>query len=867
MVSNFDLRRLGLNDEEVIKSRENYGENRLTPPERPSWIKLYIENFKDPIIRILIVAALLSLVIGIFEHEFVETIGIIIAIILATSIGFYFELDAAKKFDLLNALGQEELCTVVRNNEIIQIPRSQIVVGDIIILQQGEEIPADGELLEAIQLMVDESSLTGESSANKHVKTDSDKNEGETTYPAHMVYRASKIQEGHAVMRVTAVGDHTEIGHVSREASKKTEVPTPLNQQLNRLAKFISKIACVVSILIFIICTVHGIYHYFTLLPPGQPVEWMKIGSMCLNYFMIAVTLIVMAVPEGLPMAVTLSLSLNMRRMLSSNILVRRMHAGETMGAITVICTDKTGTLTQNIMKVEDIYGNNDDDDLLLKNMAVNSTAHLNADGTSSGNPTESALLRHVNLKEKDYLQLRSQATIVEQLPFSTEKKMMGTIVNEEGKKVLFIKGAPEYILELCNLSEQQTSDTFLQLEKYQASAMRTLAFAYKEVEDENIDRALEQKNFIFQGITAIADPVRKDVPYAVAACSNAHIKIKIITGDNENTAIEIARQIGLWTSEDTKDKNAITGQHFGELTQKEALERLADIKVISRARPMDKQRIVSLLQEQDEVVAVTGDGINDAPALNQAQVGLTMGSGSAIAKEAGDITLMDDSFYTIGTSVMWGRSLYKNIQRFIAFQLTVSITALLITIVGAFMGTEMPLTVTQILWVNLIMDTLASLALSTLPPSVNVMNEKPRKMTDFIITKGMKYFILICSFIFCVVFIQLFAYYSIWGEWSIRELTLFFTFFVLLQFWNLLNVRTLGTGQSAFHNLGKCKSLLGVMAAILIVQILIVQFGGKVFRTEPLDLKTWLILLGTSSLVLWIGEIVRGCIKVYNRK
>lgn len=856
MAPHLDFKHLGLSDEEVLNSRRQHGDNMLTPPERPSWIKLYLESFKDPIIRILIVAACMSLAIGIIENEYIETIGIIIAILLATSIGFYFELDASRKFDILNALGQEEMCTVVRNNEIVQIPRSQIVAGDIVVMQQGEEVPADGELLEAVQLLVNESSLTGEPSANKYILAETPETIAESTYPAHMVYRSSKILEGHAIMKVTAVGDNTEIGHVSKETTKNTEVPTPLNNQLNRLAKVISKVSCAIAVLIFIICAVHGIYNYFSLLPPGQPVDWIKIGGMCLKYFMIAVTLIVMAVPEGLPMAVTLSLSLNMRRMLSNNILVRKMHAGETMGAITVICTDKTGTLTQNSMKVEDVYGQTDDK--LINNMAVNSTALLNADGTSSGNPTESALLRYIGTQGKDYLELRAQAKIISQMPFSTEKKMMGTLVDDNGNHILFVKGAPEYIMELCDMTAEQQADANAQLEKYQNAAMRTLAFAYTFSRENDIENILTQKHFTFQGITAIMDPVREDVPYAVRACSDAHIKIKIITGDNEKTAIEIARRIGLWTPEDSLERSAITGQEFGQLSREEALKRLPEIKVISRARPMDKQYLVTLLQEQGEVVAVTGDGINDAPALNQAQVGLAMGSGSVIAKEAGDITLMDDSFYTIGTSVMWGRSLYKNIQRFIAFQLTISATALFTTIIGAFIGTELPLTVTQILWINLIMDTLASLALSTLPPSANVMQEKPRKETDFIITKKMEGFILFCTVAFCAVILQLLFYFDRWGDGTIKELTLFFTFFVFLQIWNLLNVRALGTGRSAFHKLSTCKPLLGVMAIVFTGQFLIVQFGGKVFRTVPLNVYEWVTLLAVSSLVLWIGEIVR---------
>ena len=858
MVSNIDIKKLGLSPEEVLKSKEQYGENVLTPAKRPSWIKLYLEKFEDPIIRILLVAAFLSLIIGFFENEYVETIGIIIAILLATGVGFFFELDASRKFDILNALDQEEPCTVIRDGKITQISRSKIVVGDIIVLQQGEEIPADGELLESIQLIVDESSLTGEPSTPKFLLGETPEDIKEATYPSHLVYRSTKILEGHAVIRVTAVGDRTEIGHVAKESVKETDIPTPLRLQLDKLASLISKVSIIVSVLIFVICTIHGIHNYFSLLPPDMPIDWLRVGGICLKYFMIAVTLIVMAVPEGLPMAVTLSLTLNMRRMLVTNNLVRKMHACETMGAVTVICTDKTGTLTQNLMKVEDIYGDSLSEDLLIQNMAVNSTALINDDGTPCGNPTESALLRYLREQGADYLQLRQQATIISQLPFSTERKMMGTLISGHGKNILFLKGAPEYILALCKIPSDQLAEIKEKLEHYQESAMRTLAFAYLETTQTDIQLCLEQEQFLFQGIAAIMDPVREDVPYAVKACTNAHTNIKIVTGDNEKTAVEIARRIGLWTAADTIGKNALTGKDFEQLSDQEALSVLPDLKVISRARPMDKQRLVSLLQKQGETVAVTGDGTNDAPALNQAHIGLAMGSGSAVAKEAGDITLLDDSFCSIGTAVMWGRSLYKNIQRFITYQLTISISALLISIVGAFMGTEMPLTVTQILWINLIMDTLASMAISTLPPSPSVMKDSPRKTSDFIITKRMTIFICFCAIGFFCIMLQFMVYHNLWGQSSTRELTICFTLFVLLQFWNLLNVRALDTDHSALYKLTECKPLLGVMAFVLLGQIIIVQLGGKVFRTEPLDFKTWLILIGISSFVLWIGEIIR---------
>ena len=859
-----DFLKTGLTSEQVEASRRQHGRNLLTPPKRPSIWRLYAEKYKDPIIRILLIAALFSLGIGIYENEYVETIGILVAVFLATTIGFYFEYDAQKKFDILNALGQEELVTVIRDSQAMQVPRSELVVGDVVILEQGVEIPADGLLLEAINLQVNESSLTGEPICHK--TTDEAHFDREATYPSNRVLRSSMVVDGHGCMKVDAVGDETEIGHVARHATTFTDIETPLNQQLNRLSKLINKVAFTISLLVFVAGTSHGLYVYFQELMPGQPIDWAIIAATLLKWFMVTVTLIVMAVPEGLPMAVTLSLALNMRRMLRTNNLVRKLHACETMGAVTVICTDKTGTLTQNRMEVADIQSDHHFEEQLAENMAVNSTALLEegSEGQGIGNPTECALLLHLRKNGKNYSEYREKAPLTSQLTFSTERKYMATLVTSSvnQRRMLYVKGAPEVILELCQISTDQQQQIEAILKEYQAGAMRTLAFAHREIgENEGTDcLALAQQGCLtLEGICAIMDPVRPEVPSAVKNCHDAGIHVKMVTGDNAGTAIEIAKRIGLWTESD-REEQVITGAAFAALSDEEALNRIASIKVMSRARPMDKQRFVKLLQEKGAVVAVTGDGTNDVPALNRAQVGLSMGSGTSIAKEASDITLIDDSFRSIATAVMWGRSLYKNIQRFLAFQLTISLTALAISMVGSFLDTDIPLTVTQILWINLIVDTFASLALSTIPPSADVMKEQPRKSSDFILSRFVKKSVGITAGIFFAVLLGILFYFNRWGNntISLHDLTVFFTFFVMLQFWNLMNARVLGSHQSAFSQLLNCKGLLFVMSMILIGQILIVEFGGKVFRTEPLDITTWLTIVAGSSLVLWIGEIVR---------
>ncbi|MCF2598307.1 calcium-translocating P-type ATPase, PMCA-type [Phocaeicola barnesiae] len=858
----------GLTDQEVLSSREKYGVNLLTPPKRPSMWKLYLEKFQDPVIRVLLVAAFFSLIISIIENEYAETIGIFFAIFLATGIGFYFEYDANKKFDLLNAVGEETPVTVIRNGKIHEIPRKDIVVGDIVILNTGEEVPADGTLLEAVSLQINESSLTGELMVNKTV--DEAHFDEEATYPSNTVMRGTTVTDGHGIMRVDKVGDATEIGKVARQATEQSEEQTPLNIQLTKLANLIGKAGFTIAALTFIIFTSKDLYAYFTSgAYTGDWHSWLAIARIVLKYFMMAVTLIVVAVPEGLPMSVTLSLALNMRRMLKTNNLVRKMHACETMGAITVICTDKTGTLTQNLMQVYEAQVDNSQPDLVAEGIAVNSTAFLEEKAAGEkpsgvGNPTEIALLLWLNGQGKDYMSLRTQAKVVNQLTFSTERKYMATLVDSpiRQKRILYIKGAPEIVMSKCSLPADAIARYNEQLLAYQNKAMRTLGIAYREIaEGESSDCAtlVNEGGLTFQGIFAISDPIRPDVPDAVKKCQSAGIGVKIVTGDTPGTATEIARQIGLWQPEDT-ERNRITGVEFAALSDEEALDRVLDLKVMSRARPMDKQRLVQLLQQKGAVVAVTGDGTNDAPALNHAQVGLSMGTGTSVAKEASDITLLDDSFHSIATAVMWGRSLYKNIQRFIVFQLTINVVALLSVLLGAFFGTELPLTVTQMLWVNLIMDTFAAMALASISPSMDVMNEKPRKRTDFIITPAMRNNILGVGLGFLVILMGLLAYFkTLPGGMDVHHLTVFFTIFVMLQFWNLFNASVFGTNHSIFKDASHALGMLSVALIILVGQFLIVTFGGKVFRTEPLPLMEWLYIIGGTSIVLWIGEIWRG--------
>ena len=911
---------VGLSDAQVKASRQQHGDNVLTPPKKTSLWKLYLDKYRDPIIQILLVAALVSLVLAFVEHDFVETLGIFIAIFIATTVGFYFECDAARKFRVLTAINEDQPVKVRRNGKVMEVPRRDVVVGDIILVETGDEVPADAVLVEAVNLQIDESSLTGEPLTSKSVTDAQGQLASEATiqhstlniqhsadastqhstlntqhsadastqhstlntqhsseaYPKNVILRSTMVMNGRGTAVVTCVGDSTEIGKVATEATEATQTKTPLNLQLDKLAKLISKVGTGVSIAAFVIFLGHDILTNSL----WHTNDYLAMLQVVLNYFMMAVTLIVMAVPEGLPMAVTLALALNMRRMLKFNNLVRKLHASETMGAVTVICTDKTGTLTQNRMTVHDIQLV--EGDRLVKAeeasaatkagfaeaVAANTTAELDENNTPIGNPTEGALLMWLQQQDEDYQQQRASQPVDSQIPFSTEKKYMATTVVRGDKKRTYIKGAPEIIASLCGLAEPQLSHLREVLLGYQRQAMRTLAFAWRDGDFS------EEGGYTFQGIAAISDPVREDVPSAVSTCRGAGIKIKVVTGDTSATAVEIARQIGIWPKEDTTKAEElrwhITGSDFAALSDEEAYDRVEDIRVMSRARPTDKQRLVQLLQKHGEVVAVTGDGTNDAPALNHAHVGLSLGSGTSVAKQASDITLLDDSFHSIANAVMWGRSLYKNIQRFLFFQLVVNVSALLLVLGGSIIGTEMPLTVTQILWVNLIMDTFAAMALASLPPSREVMKDKPRKPSDFIISKSMGRGILGIGFVFFAIMFVFLIWCERHGAGSIidvHELTLFFTTFVMLQFWNLFNAKCLGSTHSAFHNLRHDGGLLLVLLLIFVGQWLIVTFGGRMFRTQPLSAEEWLIITAATSVVLVAGELWRAVKRIKEAK
>ena len=872
-------KRFGLTDEQVKQSREQYGRNVLTPPHRTSLWKQYLDKYRDPIIQILLVAAFVSLILAFIEHNFMETIGIFVAVFLATTVGFYFERDAAKKFNVLTALSEEQPVKVRRGGKVMQIPRHDIVVGDVVLIEVGDEVPADGELLVSTDLQINESTLTGEPITEKNTEGG-----GDGAYPRNVILRSTMVMNGRGEFVVTAVGDATEIGKVAQKSTEQTSVKTPLYVQLDKLASMISKVGSVVSVAAFVIFLVHDILTN----PAWGGKDYFYMAEIVLDYFMMAVTLIVMAVPEGLPMAITLSLALNMRRMLKSNNLVRKLHACETMGAVTVICTDKTGTLTQNQMQVDELLPKDDNQHLLDVAIAINSTAELDED-KAIGNPTESALLLWLKSQDKDYRELRHQAKVLKQQPFSTEKKYMATIAEVDGEKYLLVKGAPEIVLDLCEMEERYRNQALRELDEWQHKAMRTLAFAYKKMEDNpvsdkkssdakvtdvksvpTIGQLLSAKDFTLQALVAITDPIRKDVPAAVKECRHAGIEVKVVTGDTAATAMEIGKQIGVFEDEaenigadgdmTSLDQQMITGEQWEALSDEEAYKRAKDIRVMSRARPTDKQRLVAMLQKHGEVVAVTGDGTNDAPALHYAHVGLSLGSGTSVAKEASDMTLLDDSFKSIANAVMWGRSLYRNLQRFLFFQLVVNVTALLLVLGASIIGTEMPLTVTQILWVNLIMDTFAALALASLPPSHEVMNDKPRKATDFIINKGMAFGILFCGIAFFIVMFAMLIYCERRGKGGVdvHELTVFFTTFVMIQFWNLFNAKSLGSNRTAFRHFLKDKGMILVLALVLVGQWLIVTFGGEMFRTVPLSLTEWLVIIGATSIILWVGEIWR---------
>ena len=863
-------KRIGLTDEQVKQSREQHGRNVLTPPQRTSLWKLYLDKYRDPIIQILLVAAFISLILAFIEKNFMETIGIFVAVFLATTVGFYFERDAAKKFNLLTALSEEQPVKVRRNGKVMEIPRHDVVVGDVVLVEVGDEVPADGELIVCNDLQINESTLTGEPVTEKSLEGG-----GDGAYPRNVILRSTMVMNGRGEFVVTAVGDATEIGKVAKKSTEQTSVETPLHMQLDKLAKMISKVGSVVSVAAFFIFLIHDILTN----PAWGGKDYFYMAEIVLKYFMMAVTLIVMAVPEGLPMAITLSLALNMRRMLKSNNLVRKLHACETMGAVTVICTDKTGTLTQNKMQVSALELKQGDEALLDTAIALNSTAELN-DGKPIGNPTESALLLWLDAQGKNYEELRRQVNVLKQLPFSTERKMMATLAEVDGETYLFVKGAPEIVMKKCIIEDRMQKQTAEELDEWQHKAMRTLAFAYKKIEASimrtsrtstaEVVALLDANDLQLQAIAAIADPIRPDVPAAVQECRHAGIEVKVVTGDTAATALEIGKQIGVFEDEPENigadgsltslDQQMITGEEWEALSDDEAYERAKDIRVMSRARPTDKQRLVAMLQKRGEVVAVTGDGTNDAPALHYAHVGLSLGSGTSVAKEASDMTLLDDSFKSIANAVMWGRSLYRNLQRFLFFQLVVNVAALLLVLGGSVIGTEMPLTVTQILWVNLIMDTFAALALASLPPSHEVMKEKPRKASDFIINKSIGFGILFCGIVFFLVMFALLVYCERRGKGGVdvHELTMFFTTFVMIQFWNLFNAKALMSHHTAFRHFLKDKGMILVLVLVLVGQWIIVTFGGEMFRTTPLSLHEWLLIIGSTSVVLWAGELWR---------
>ncbi len=888
----------GLNDVQVKESREKHGRNVLTPAAKESLFSLFLAKFKDPLIIILIVAGLASCGISLYEYYglnkgtavFFEPLGIFIAIILATALAFYFEMKADKEFSILNQVNDEEAVTVVRNGTVTQVPKSAIVVGDIIMINTGEEIPADSELLEAVSLTVDESTLTGEPMAGK--TADESEYDPEATFPSNHVMRGTKVIEGHGIARVFAVGDATENGKVFESAQIDNSVKTPLNEQLDRLGKLIARISFVIAAVIII----GRIGMFFVYM---HDFAWLDFVTYILQTVMIAVALLAVSIPEGLPMAVTLSLAYSMRRMLKTSNLVRKMHACETMGAATVICTDKTGTLTMNRMQVAvtDFFGvdgrsaSDSDMALVYEGIAVNSTAQIDDTDESSpvvvGNPTEGALLLWIRGQGKDYRSIRGGARVVAELPFTTERKYMATVVDcSDGIRRMYIKGAPEIVLGLSSVSGKAEADIYDELSGFQQKAMRTLGFACAELagNDLNFDFSGPvsglHSEIRFQGIVAISDPVRPDVPDAIKECLAAGIDVKIVTGDTPGTACEIGRQIGLYDC-GAPEGSMITGPEFGRLTDEELLERVQDIKIIARARPMDKKRLVEALQGCNEVVAVTGDGTNDAPALKAAHVGLSMGDGTAVAKEASDITIIDNSFSSIGRAVMWGRSLYQNIQRFILFQMTVNVAACLIVLAGAFMGTESPLTVTQMLWVNLIMDTFAAMALASLPPSRTVMKDRPRSRTSFIIKPAMWRFIFSTGFVFFVILLGLvyvfehaditslsqFAKVHIGVKSGLTsyEISLIFTVFVMLQFWNMFNARAFETGNSALQ-LRHCGEFLMIAAIIFVGQIFIVTFGGEFFSVTPLRFSDWIIITCATSLVLWTGELCRLFKRIRNR-
>ena len=952
----------GLTPSQVEESRQKYGNNIITPSKRVSMWRLFFEKFDDPIIKILMLAAVVSFGISIVEGGFEEPIGILIAIILATGISFYFERDANKKFEALTQVNDELPVRVIREGKIIEVPKRDIVVGDVVMIETGDEIPADGTLVEAVSLQVDESTLTGEPMIDK--TTDEEDFDKEATYPSNAVMRGTTVLDGRGTFIVEKVGDATQYGEVAKNATKESEEETPLNKQLDSLASLISGIAVVLGLATFFIMIYKELSvlddAHFTptqevtlisvilfalvamlkvLIPsvaktlsvfkiktnkmrkfskkswgvflscgagvavisyvigslfvgftsPLSPEAWVStlVLKHIIDAFMVAVTLIVVVVPEGLPMSITLSLALNMRRMLKTNNLVRKIHASETMGAATVICTDKTGTLTQNKMRVEflhlfttesNVLDDTENSNIFTESIAANTTAQIgyNAEGKESvlGNPTEGALLNYLKSNSIDYAPLREKATLVKQLTFTTQRKYMATLVTSAvtGKRTLYMKGAPEIIMSHSKSvitfdGEQPMSKIRPEIEEhlisFQSKAMRTLAFAMLEVADSDnrdLEEIITTDKVKFMGFVAISDPVRDDVPAAVKRCLDAGVGVKIVTGDTFATAKEIGRQIGIWTEADTEE-NIIGGVDFAALSDEEAFERAKKLKIMCRARPTDKQRLVSLLQKAGEVVAVTGDGTNDAPALNQAHVGLSMGTGTAVAKEASDITLLDDSFASIAMAVMWGRSLYRNIQRFLMFQLTINIVALVVVFAGVFFTQEPPLTVMQMLWVNIIMDTFAALAFASIKPEENVMQEPPRKNSDFIIRSDMFKQMMITSLIIIAVLLALFVT-PIEGFAVGTKLfsSLFFTSFVMMQFANMFIVRGYKYHRVKGESIKRLytPTFLSVALMILVGQIAIVQFGGEAFRVEPLSMATWGVICGVSLLIIVVDLLFK---------
>ena len=905
----------GLTAREVEESRRKYGDNVLTPPEKePVW-KQFLEKFQDPIIRILLIALLLSVAVSLYQlftgaegmSVLFEPLGIFVAVMLATTVGFLFEQSANKKFEILNQSEDETLVTVYRDGLIQRIERKDVVVGDTVVIETGDEIPADGTLFEAVSLRVNESDLTGEPSSSKTTE-EADFNP-DATYPSNYVCRGSSVMEGHGMFVVEKVGDATEWGNVYRGAQIDSQVKTPLNEQLDKLGNGITIASYVIAGLIIVLRLVM----YFVWREDAA-FDWMVFARYLLNTLMIAVTLIVVAVPEGLPMSVTLSLALSMRRMLETNNLVRKMHACETMGAATVICTDKTGTLTKNRMSLGEkhFYGlrnqkldHSEVAHLMEEGIALNSTAFLDFSDKKKvkviGNPTEGALLLWLLDSNVDYIRIRDNVKIVKQLPFTTKYKYMATVVETglTGEYVLYVKGAPEIIMKRCTTVRMLEGESGIETVKeqvngklleYQGKAMRTLGFAYKYITEQDLEAVfvsgkLQVEDLCFLGIVGIIDPIRDDVSDSIHDCINAGIGIKIVTGDTPGTAKEIGRQVGLWTDDDDPERQMITGKQFNLLTDDELRERVDDLKIMSRARPSDKERLVRLLQERGEVVAVTGDGTNDAPALNKAQIGLSMGDGTSVAKEASDITILDNSFKSIARAVMWGRSLYLNIQRFILFQMTINVAACLIVLLGAVMGTDSPLTVTQMLWINLIMDTFAAMALASLPPDKSVLKDKPRSRTAFIITKDMGRRIFGVGLLFVAVlfgFIQYFMHFGVdslsefslrdyfssyfnfhhvGGNFTPKELSLLFTIFVFMQFWNIFNAKAYHTMDSAFKGLFDKDIIRGFGLTVLIIalgQVLIITFGGEMFSVVPLPFDEWVRIIIGTSLILWLGELER---------